>query len=98
MNTEHTPGPWELHSEGWGGQLIYGNDERANGRRLIAEVSLRYDGSRANAQLLVTAPALLEALHSLVHSLEETDLLHDDQRKAFTAAIQAISQATKGVT
>ncbi len=48
----------------------------------------------ANARLIAAAPELLEALKSLVHSLDESDLIHDDQRQAFSASKAAIAKAT----
>jgi len=48
----------------------------------------------ANARLIASAPDLLEALQALTHALDEADLVHDDQRKAFKDATALIARAT----
>jgi hypothetical protein len=52
------------------------------------------DAIEMHERIRAAAPELLEALQSLAHSLDETDLIHDDQRKAYAAARAAIAKAT----
>jgi hypothetical protein len=98
MSAKHTPGPWELKSEGWKGQFIYGTDEHAKGVRFIAKVSLDFDGAEANARLIAAAPELLEALKGLdeaycrAGTLSKSERLED--RKRLMAARAAIAKAT----
>lgn len=59
---------------------------------------MKDDEAKANARLIAAAPELLEALKALTHSLDEHDLLHDDQRAAFAASGKAIAKATGSAT
>ena len=95
MSTKHTPGPWELVSRGWNGQFIYGIDERAKGRRFIAEVDLNYDGAEANARLIAAAPELLAALRlMLAGTQEDCGKICMPSENAVRSAFAAIAKAT----
>lgn len=101
--SKHTPGPWE-----WvGSNLLYGGqrgyDEilaaRDDGKPYGMHSALidhhwNQEQAIANARLIASAPDLLEALKALTHSLDEGELLHDDQRNAFAASLKAISKET----
>jgi hypothetical protein len=98
MSAGFTPGPWAAELGRNGSFSI--EAERggiANGLLVLAsrnEHPLMADQMHANARLIAAAPELLEALKSLVHSLDESDLIHDDQRQAFNASKAAIAKAT----
>jgi hypothetical protein len=74
------------------GWFMYGDAQSNVSQSFAQDVIEMHERTKA------AAPALLAALQDLVHSLDEADLLHDDQRKAFAAAVQVLEQATKGVT
>ena len=83
--SKHTPGPWY-----------------ADGLRFVRQVEapchvicrLPHTSGQRDQALIAAAPELLDALAALLHSLDEEDLLHDDQRQAFNAARAAIAKAT----
>lgn len=105
--SKHTPGTWEV---GFGpgvygprtsfscyldGKGFYEFPIRV-GRHTVAWIATsKLDGrEEADARLIAAAPALLDALKALTHSLDFADLLHDDQRKSFHVAMAAIAKAT----
>ena len=51
--------------------------------------------TQANTRLIAAAPAMLEALETLVYTLEDEVFEHDDQKAAMTKARAAI-RAAKG--
>jgi hypothetical protein len=63
--SKHTPSPWRLEIDGWNSQSIYGHDTQAKREIYIADVSLDWASSPANAYLIAAAPDLLEALVEL---------------------------------
>ena len=83
MTAKHTSNPWSFKHE------------------FAKHYSITHNGywigrmrGKENAQLVSAAPDLLEALKALTHSLDVEDLVHDDQRSSFAAAIAAIAKAT----
>ena len=101
MSAKHTPGPWSKlpggeakfiplrahHCEKLGFCIGFVNYDINDGHGSIPA---------ANARLIAAAPDLLDALQALTHSLDVEDLVHDDQRSSFAAAIAAIDKATGG--
>lgn len=89
----HTPGPWELESNAWDNQLIFGSDGRVpSGRRFIAEVSLDYDGAEANARLIASAPCLFYTLSQIISDLPTNRDWLDPELERM--AKEAIAKAT----
>lgn len=88
--SKHTERPWikqHIGQNEWGAEVwTFSN---LSGTSEIAETY-----TIENASLIAAAPDLLEALKALTHSLDEHDLLHDDQREAFAASLKAIARAT----
>ena len=101
---KHTPGPWHAdisRSYGFPSSLtpnipinpvVMGSPVN----RSLAKVPRLYPEAEANARLIAAAPDLLDALKALTHSLDVEDLVHDDQRSSFAAAIAAIAKSTGG--
>ena len=100
-----TPGPWAYSRwDQFGDTRFYiaqadgapYTPDYSDVATLIAETvsDERVQIQEANARLIAAAPELLEALKALTHSLDQSDLLHDDQRAAFKTSIQAIAKAT----
>lgn len=89
---KHTPGPWQWTQHFDPTISIYKDG--------FGQIARLYDSSagtgKANARLIAAAPDLLDALKALTHSLDVEDLVHDDQRSSFAAAIAAIDKATGG--
>ena len=99
--SKHTPGPWCLgDSDLPVSTLAVCTIAKPAGRkhftiaRIVAPESGSFDELEANVKLLVAAPSMLEALQALTHALDEADLVHDDQRKAFKDATALIARAT----
>ena len=90
--SKHTPGPWQWTQHFDPTISIYKDG--------FGQIARLYDSSagtgKANARLIAAAPDLLDALKALTHSLDVEDLVHDDQRSSFAAAIAAIAKATGG--
>ena len=95
MNTaKHTPGPWEVtgpHSR----EVITTNPGTYKPCMTIAKVGGYWDGeAQANAHLIAAAPAMYEALQTLVEYLSAqvpADTL--DDWKHVLVARQALAQA-----
>jgi len=94
MTTEHTPGPWETSKIGndYDQYAVYAIDKDIN------EPICNTVYGRANAQLVATAPELLEALKRLLveyhqHIPDECEC--PKVRKAAAAARAAIAKATE---
>ena len=89
--SKHTPGPWQWTQHFDPTISIYKDG--------FGQIARLYDSSagtgKANARLIAAAPDLLDALKALTHSLDVEDLVHDDQRSSFAAAIAAIAKATE---
>jgi hypothetical protein len=87
MNTKHTPGPWEVRSQGDANEYCV---ITAGGKWLFA---LRHNGEQwtaeqlANAQLIAAAPKLLQALLKLEASMSA--ILESDPRRTGPAALIA---------
>ena len=96
MTVKHTPGPWKVFAptSRSSNDMAYGIDSDKGTES--TSVVLFYGGilKKEDAMLIAAAPDLLEALKALTHSLDVEDLLHDDQRSSFAAAIAAIAKAT----
>lgn len=99
IEAKHTPGPWAVTDCAIGGPSV------TAGKSVIADIrtfgGVHANGEQntktlANASLIAAAPDLLDALKALTHSLDVEDLVHDDQRSSFAAAIAAIDKATGG--
>ena len=97
MSAKHTPGPWI--------PAKYGDYGDYNGKcrvilgeggdiRVAVVLGFNSEENQANTSLIAAAPDLFAALKALVHSLDEDDMKHDDQRKAFSASFKAIAKAT----
>lgn len=92
--TQHTPGPWQLTTVPFelrstdDAASIYGPQSRDGGACLIACVSRSAGDNEAtaNAQLIASAPELLQALKAFV----ESNSFHDD---LFINARAAIAKA-----
>ena len=98
MTAKHTPGPWAIYVPKClsNDSMVYGIDTN-NG--IKSESVVLFDGGilkKEDARLIAAAPDLLDALKALTHSLDVEDLVHDDQRSSFAAAIAAIAKATGG--
>lgn len=88
---KHTPGPWHVSTDG----TIDGKESSFTvngGGGVVALVNTVLQQGRADARLIASAPALLDALRDLVACTPETY----DNRHELRAAIDAISQATGG--
>ena len=97
MSAKHTPGPWWADVGDEEADRAYQWPVIMSSTREIVGTEGFYgdiEEDIANAILAAAAPELLEALKSLVHSLDESDLIHDDQRQAFAASKAAIAKAT----
>ena len=81
--SKHTTGPWEVQHE-YARHHSINKDGYWIGRCKGAE----------NARLIAAAPDLLDALKALTHSLDWEDMIHDDQKLAFSGALSAITKAT----
>lgn len=100
--SKHTPGPWLVKSDPIRfdtlSTVVGGVKKKAKGieRQMIVQVGgwAEWREQEANARLIAAAPDLLEALKALTNSLDEHDLLHDDQRLAFGDSLAAIAKAT----
>ena len=89
MTVKHTTGPWNVPFREFTKIKAANGAHIATCHKLTNLVNLE-----ANSRLIAAAPDLLEALKALTHSLDVEDLLHDDQRSSFAAAIAAIAKAT----
>lgn len=89
-NTNHTPGPWKLHSfsDGW---IVNQQD----GPGFIETVYKRSHGEEeceANARLISAAPELLQALEALLF-VAKAELADPEDCGCIHAAEAAISKA-----
>lgn len=66
--TKHTPGSWEIVSDGIGAKVMAERTDRS-GRFIVAELFFIgvNEESKANARLIAAAPELLEAVKLLIH-------------------------------
>jgi hypothetical protein len=96
MKTKHTPGPWNLkqtHTPGpWCimDNVIYSDDDTAV--CMITSYRDMTPRQAANARLIASAPALLEALQWALAQIE--DDLDLDHQAALAKAQAAIAKAT----
>ena len=85
MNTQHTPGPWEVRKgEPWVIAKAYGD------MKSVVHLNLPVDQSenqKADARLIAAAPDLLEALYQIRD-------LPEDSRIHYKVAQRAINKAT----
>lgn len=88
---KHTTGPWNVPFREFTKIKAANGAHIATCHKLTNLVNLE-----ANSRLIAAAPDLLDALKALTHSLDVEDLVHDDQRSSFAAAIAAIDKATGG--
>jgi hypothetical protein len=91
--SEHTPGPWVIHS----GAKGYGHVRDSQYRSICAfgNASLSQDESEANAHLLAAAPKMLLALKQ-IHYYET---IRDPNRgELFLGALRAVEDAIKQAT
>ena len=88
---KHTTGPWNVPFREFTKIKAANGAHIATCHKLTNLVNLE-----ANSRLIAAAPDLLDALKALTHSLDVEDLVHDDQRSSFAAAIAAIAKATGG--
>ena len=93
MSAKHTPGPWMPGCKSHGASCRHPAIMSDDGQVAIAAWQGSEAATDANARLIAAAPELLKALQALTHSLDYADLLHDDQRKAFKHARDAIAKA-----
>ena len=100
MNTQHTPGPWEVkigtEDDDWAHQwpTIEAKNYVVVGTEGIYQ---DFDTDMANARLIAAAPDLLEALQDLFEDDMEHVLMgdgKDDQIEAISKAKAAIAKAT----
>ena len=96
--SKHTPAPWTQGNSKNGKECVWlnGKTEPPSGQGMGLDYTWIDCGTEANARLIAAAPDLLDALKALTHSLDVEDLVHDDQRSSFAAAIAAIDKATGG--
>jgi hypothetical protein len=89
MNTQHTPGPWEVRKgEPWVIAKAYGD------MKSVVHLNLPVDQSesqKADARLIAAAPDLLEALQYMANVCPAIDSTGDD---AHIKARAAIAKAT----
>lgn len=85
--TTHTKGPWRI---GDAGTTIFGTGPSP---QTIATIRWAGGNTRANARLIAAAPSLLTALQGLL-SLADNENLYEEWKAEFTAAENAIQQAT----
>lgn len=78
-NTLHTPGPWK-HDPTWG-IIKHGK----------TEICALHSGNLANANLISSAPDLLDALDWALRQIE--DDLDPDHQAAFDAALSTLRKA-----
>jgi hypothetical protein len=78
-NTLHTPGPWK-HDPTWG-IIKHGK----------SEICALHSGNLANANLIASAPDLLDALDWALRQIE--DDLDPDHQAAFDAALSTLRKA-----
>jgi hypothetical protein len=78
-NTLHTPGPWK-HDPTWG-IIKHGK----------TEICALHSGNLANANLIASAPDLLDALDWALRQIE--DDLDPDHQAAFDAAFATLRKA-----
>jgi len=84
--TKHSPGPWTVDR----------NMIETESGEIIAQVSYKQDGYvKANARLMAAAPAMLEALKSIIATLAQTAIFPADVELIRTNAAEAIAQATQ---
>lgn len=79
MNAQHTPGPWK-HDPTWG-IIKHGK----------SEICALHSGNLANANLISSAPDLLDALDWALRQIE--DDLDPDHQAAFDAALSTLRKA-----
>ena len=59
-----------------------------NGHYCVADISKEYDNAKANAQLIATAPELLEACEDILHSVE-----HEGYSGRVVDSVENVKQA-----
>lgn len=89
MTTTYTPGPWQVNS--FDPLQVCDADGERRGCAPIATTHGRAAEARANARLIASAPALLEALAALVNY---SNLGAYERAAAMKAARAAIAAAT----
>lgn len=84
--SKHTPGPWEYAE--WGRRIISGT---GNAEILVATVAINTyrDQGRHNANLIVAAPNLYEALKAMTDAFLDTQGSHGAQEQAAMEAARA---------
>ena len=96
MMTEHTPGPWKVHSRARGYGYVRDRSERPICG--FGSGSLSNDESAANAHLIAAAPDMLEALQAMLKdppaTLDEPDPDGELIGKMRAIARTAIAKAT----
>lgn len=81
-NIQHTPGPWSYDTSGVKTFMVFNEDEKLVASSICSE---------ADAALLAAAPALLEALRTIVANASSVQF---DPQWAVQVARAAIRQAT----
>lgn len=93
--SKHTPGPWEMHGEFSGRDIV--QIETKHGYS-VADVRNynRSEQNKANAKLIAAAPDLLEALQNLIGEVKDIRGVDVEEYKpaAFEQARAAIKKAT----
>jgi hypothetical protein len=89
---KHTPGPWELSN----GARVYAAGKAGPLLATIAYLPKAPGQEMANARLMAAAPELLDALHLLTISCENSDdsALSAPTEHAWRKAMAAIAKAT----
>lgn len=81
-----TPGPWRTHLDTY---------VEAGDNDIVAKVETRRDfqEQKGNQRLMAAAPALYDALLSLVNALETRSDLTEDEEQAHAEALRALAKA-----
>jgi hypothetical protein len=92
----YTPGPWRIDEKDESTWRILGPREDGHWSNEIAELSYTGGNAEANAHLIESSPALLEALQAILEQVaidEETDRFSTELEFRHEKAREAIAKA-----
>lgn len=69
----HTPGPWQYAFEGGTAAYIVESDGTTVAKLTVPQNSTAHSSFAANARLIASAPALLDALRKALAAFDEMD-------------------------
>jgi hypothetical protein len=103
MNTQHTTGPWKAThaiSDQDNARYIWTATDPTTGHRELVAMIPDIDGDRehinADANLIASAPDMLQALHAVIALLSDPDADGTDANRVERQILEVIAKATGG--